>query len=64
MDPFVSSFEHDGQIDGTGPVPFDDDEDDEGPFGRGVNLTVISFFRLKEEQGGQYDQPGSSHATG
>ena len=49
VDPLVSSFEHDGQMDGTSPF----DDDDDGGFGRGVKLTVISFFRLNKERRGR-----------
>lgn len=46
VDPLVSSFEHDGQMDGAGTVPFE--VEDEGGFGSGVKLTVMSFLRLRE----------------
>lgn len=42
----VSSFEHDGQMDGASTVPFD--VEDDGGLGSGVKLTVMSFFKLSE----------------
>jgi hypothetical protein len=45
VEPFVSSFEQDGQMDGAGADPFR--VDDEGGLGRGVKLTVMSFLRLQ-----------------